>query len=135
MFNSFDPCNSSCYTNFKCHRNDHNWNGNRCDIQCPNTNSHVHEFTGSTRLNTVGPPHNHRFAGVSGAAIPRGNSHVHLIRTNTDNTTHFHQINVYSGPAISVGNGRHVHFVSGNTSFVFGHDHNFINATLIEQPN
>jgi hypothetical protein len=96
---------------------------------------HVHEFTGSTRLSNTEPVHNHRFAGISGPAIRTGNSHVHLISTRTDSTNHFHEINVFSGPAINIGNGRHIHRVSGNTSFVFGHLHSFINATLIERPN
>lgn len=124
MFNSFFPC----------HRPDHCCKFDHCEIIIPER-THVHEFTGSTRFNENGPLHNHRFAGVSGPAIPTGISHVHLIRTNTDNTNHFHQINVYSGPAIPVGNNRHVHFVTGRTSFVLGHDHRFINATLIEEPN
>jgi len=124
MFNFFDPwCQPHCCQH-DCR-----------DIQKPPFRNHVHEFTGSTRFNENGPLHNHRFAGVSGPAISTGNSHVHLIVTNTDNTNHFHQINVHTGPAINVGNGRHVHFTNATTSFVLEHNHRFINATLIEQPN
>ncbi|APQ74068.1 YmaF family protein [Clostridium botulinum] len=102
---------------------------------CKERQTHVHEFLGSTRLAEIQTePHNHRFAGVSGQAIRSGNSHVHRITTNTDFFNHFYMINVLSGPAIPVGNGRHVHFVSGVTSFNDGHRHEFIFATLIEAP-
>jgi len=104
---------------------------------CREKQTHVHEFLGSTRLAEVDDPedvHNHRFAGVSGEAIKRGNSHVHNIKTNTDFFDHFHMIDVTTGPAIPVGNGRHVHFVSGVTTLNDGHRHEFIFATLIEAP-
>ncbi|ACA54628.1 hypothetical protein FDC45_11395 [Clostridium botulinum] len=102
---------------------------------CEEMQTHVHEFLGSTRLAEIQTePHNHRFAGVSGQAIRSGNSHVHRITTNTDFFDHFHMINVLTGPAIPVGNGRHVHFVSGVTTVVDGHMHEFIFATLIEAP-
>ncbi|WP_434293367.1 YmaF family protein [Clostridium botulinum] len=102
---------------------------------CEEKQTHVHEFLGSTRLAEIQTePHNHRFAGVSGEAIRRGNSHVHNIRTNTDFFDHFHMIDVTTGPAIPVGDGRHVHFVSGVTTCVDGHRHEFIFATLIEAP-
>lgn len=96
---------------------------------------HVHEFLGSTKLAEKGDErHNHRFAGVSGEAIPKNGSHVHKICTNTDFFDHFHRIEDVSGPAIRVGEGRHVHFVSGVTTLVDGHRHKFIFATLIEAP-
>ncbi|MGG1663540.1 YmaF family protein [Brevibacillus sp. NRS-1366] len=96
---------------------------------------HVHEFLGSTRLAEEGDErHNHRFAGVTGQAIPRGNSHVHIIRTNTDFFDHFHQVRIVTGPAIPVGNGKHVHFVKGSTTFEDGHVHVFRFATLIQKP-
>ena len=104
---------------------------------------HVHEFLGSTRIfgeNTI-VAHNHRFAGVSGEAIPckdgKGReSHVHRIVTRTDNyNDHFHVIDVTTGPAIPVGNGaRHVHYVFACTRDSNGHKHMFRVATLIENP-
>ena len=98
--------------------------------------SHVHDFLGSTQIaepNT--DPHNHRFAGISGEVIPIGNNqHVHELVTRTDfYEDHFHNICVRSGPAIRV-NDRHVHFVSGTTTEVDNHEHDFIFATLIENP-
>ena len=97
--------------------------------------THVHEFLGSTKLEDEnGNIHNHRFAGVSGEAIPERKSHIHKIRTRTDVFDHFHEIEVSTGPAIDVRNGKHVHFVKGETTFNDGHDHDFQFATLIESP-
>ena len=39
-----------------------------------------------------------------------------------------------TGPGIPVGNGRHVHFVEGYTTFNDGHEHEFQFATLIDDP-
>ena len=97
---------------------------------------HVHEFLGSVMIaERKEDPHNHRFAGVSGQAIPYGRSHIHKIETKTDfYEEHFHNIFEKSGEAIPVGKGRHVHFVKGETTFNDGHRHDFIVATLIEDP-
>ncbi len=105
---------------------------------CPHKQqTHVHEFLGSVKIAEANiDPHNHRFAGVSGEAIPIGNNnHVHDIKTRTDfYEDHFHEIIVRSQPAICVGNDRHVHFVCGTTTEVDDHVHDFIFATLIEDP-
>ncbi|MCQ6560603.1 YmaF family protein [Paenibacillus mendelii] len=98
---------------------------------------HVHEFEGSTQLAEEGDDrHNHRFAGVSGQAIPVGNTHVHDIKlSNTDFFDHFHRLRrIRTGPAVPVGNGKHVHFVTGQTTLVDGHVHRFKFATLIQSP-
>lgn len=97
---------------------------------------HVHEFQGSTKLACMDCTiHNHRFAGVTEEAIPRGRSHVHRLRTNTDFfEEHFHEICDTTGPAIYVGNGKHVHFVKGRTTRRDGHTHEYNLATLIEAP-
>lgn len=109
-------------------------NCNRDDEQ-----THVHEFLGSTRIveDDNCEFHNHRLAGVTGEAIPinNGRNHYHNINTRTDFfEDHFHEVNVRTGPAIRVGNGRHVHFVYATTRTRDGHRHNFILATLIENP-
>ena len=98
--------------------------------------THVHEFLGSTKLAPKGElRHNHRFAGVTSEAILKGDSHVHAILVNTDFFfNHFHEVGVETGPAIDVGYGKHVHFVKGKTTLNFGHVHEFIFATLIEDP-
>jgi hypothetical protein len=100
---------------------------------------HVHEFLGSTEFAEEGNDrHNHRFAGVSGEAIRRGNSHIHCIKTRTDTTEdHFHEICEQTGPAIFIDDGsgcKHIHFVEGRTSREDGHRHGFQFATLIEDP-
>nr|WP_248928171.1 YmaF family protein [Paenibacillus hamazuiensis] len=99
--------------------------------------THVHEFLGSTKLAEQGADrHNHRFAGVTGQVIPVGNSHVHEIDlTRTDFLNHFHKLKkIRTGPAIPVGNGKHVHFVTGTTTLNDGHKHRFNFATLIQKP-
>ncbi|MBH5320122.1 YmaF family protein [Paenibacillus sp. GSMTC-2017] len=98
---------------------------------------HVHEFEGSTQLAEEGNDrHNHRFAGVTGQAIRVGRSHVHEINlSNTDFLNHFHNLKkIVTGPAIPVGNGKHVHFVKGQTTLNDGHVHQFKFATAIQAP-
>jgi hypothetical protein len=109
-----------------------------------NNDGHVHEFLGSTML--AAPPnrrnllHNHRFAGVSGPAIPVRNSHVHVIKARTDFfLNHTHGLRVVSGLARPVFDENHqeighVHGFSGTTTVNFMHDHEFKGATLIEDP-
>ena len=97
--------------------------------------THVHEFLGSTKLAEQGDDrHNHRFAGVTGEAIPKGDSHIHEISTNTDFFDHLHRVRIETGPAIPVGNGKHIHFVRGVTTRDDGHVHVFNFGTLIESP-
>jgi hypothetical protein len=109
-------------------------NGN---AHCPEKRqTHTHEFEASTKLAEEGDDrHNHRFAGVTGEAIPIGyGNHKHEIFTRTDFFGHFHFIKIETGPAIPVGCGKHVHLVRGFTSVNDGHYHEFIFATLIEEP-
>lgn len=112
----------------------YNAKGHRPDPD--NSQSHVHEFLGSTRLAEQGDDrHNHRFAGVTSEVIPSGNSHVHAILVNTDFfRNHHHELGVITGPAIDVGNGKHVHLATGVTTVDDGHNHSFIFATLIQDP-
>ena len=109
------------------------------DIDTIEGQTHVHEFLGSTLLAAPRGKkellHNHRFAGVTGEAIPTLGSHKHKINARTDYFGHYHELkDVFTGPAIKVGNGKHVHFVEGETTFDDGHDHAFQFATLIESP-
>lgn len=98
---------------------------------------HVHEIVGSAEIaeeNT--DPHNHRFATVSGEAIPLGNGdHVHEVCFRTDfYENHFHEFHGRSGGAIDVGGGRHVHFADAQTTQEDGHRHRFRVAALIQDP-
>ena len=95
---------------------------------------HVHEFEGSTRLaEEQNERHNHRFAGVTGEAIPTGSGkHKHEFCGNTDFfEDHHHMIKGCTGPDINVGGGKHVHFVDSCTTVVDNHKHHFQFATLI----
>jgi hypothetical protein len=101
------------------------------------TQTHVHEFLGSTKLAELEEdPHNHRFAGVSREVIQCGNNHhEHQIKTRTDfYEDHFHEICVQTEQDIDVGDEKHVHFVSETTDESEGHTHDFVLATLIENP-
>lgn len=110
----------------------------------PEPQTHVHEFTGSTMngapVNRLDLLHSHRFAGVSGEAIPCGHSHVHRLATRTDfYISHFHTIDVLSGPAIPIYDENnvligHTHGFTGATSVDAAHSHVFKVATLIEDP-
>ena len=136
-FNEFDENSFRFFNNNECDR-DRDRDRDR-DKDCDRDRReqrHVHEFQGSTRLACMDCTiHNHRFAGVTEEAIPRGRSHVHRLRTNTDFfEEHFHEICDTTGPAIYVGNGKHVHFVKGRTTRRDGHTHEYNFATLIEAP-
>lgn len=116
-------------------------NTHQCNAQ---VQEHVHEFQGSVMLDN--PPdspelvHNHRFAGITGPAIPSKDSHFHIICTNTDFFfNHFHALEVMTGLAIPIRDQDgniigHVHGASGTTSCNFFHDHEFRVATLIQNP-
>lgn len=95
---------------------------------------HVHEVLGSVQIAERDDPHNHRFATVSGEAIPVGNDHVHEVRFRTDfYDDHFHEYCGRTSTAIPVGD-RHVHFLESVTTENDGHRHNFRVATLIDNP-
>lgn len=102
------------------------------------TMTHNHEILGSTKMaEECEDRHNHRFAAISGRAIPLpGGNHVHELFTNTDFFSgHYHQIEGTSGPAIPVGEGKHVHFASARTTVDDGHSHMFVFSSLIEDPS
>ena len=102
---------------------------------CKKEQTHDHEFEGSTRLAELeDDPHNHRFAGVSGPAIPVKGGHVHKVKGRTDFFDHFHEFEATSYLQIPVGEGKHVHFVKTRTSVNDDHCHELIFATLIDAP-
>lgn len=99
-----------------------------------NSHSHVHEYEGSTHIaEEEEDPHNHRFAGVTGGAIPIGNGrHKHEFRSNTDFfEDHHHIICGFTGPDIQVSPDKHVHFVDSFTTVNDNHRHKLEFATLI----
>ena len=99
------------------------------------TQTHVHEIQGSTMIFPE-IPHNHRFAGMTGQVIPVGNNdHIHAFEMTTDFTEiHLHEVGGFTGTSIPVGNGRHVHFASGISTLNRGLVHEFVFATLIDDP-
>lgn len=108
---------------------------NNQNHNCPKQ-KHVHEIVGSTAvLDECCECHNHRFATVSGEAIPAGDSHIHEITFRTDfSDGHFHEFCGKSSPAIDVGGGKHVHFAKAFTEEADGHKHAFQAASLIDSP-
>lgn len=108
---------------------------NQNQIPDQNIPEHLHEFEGSTKLaEECEDRHNHRFAGVTSEMIVMGDNHVHGIFVNTDFLDHHHEIAAISGPAIDVGNNKHVHVFQSITTMDDGHFHDFIFATLIQSP-
>ena len=97
---------------------------------------HNHEVQGSTKISGCCEyAHNHRFATVFGDAIPCDGNHVHQVAFTTDSCDgHHHEFCGTTGPAIEVGCGRHVHFLKDCTSYDAKHKHEFIVATLLENP-
>ena len=111
---------------------------NMSDVNCKPNNqmplTHTHEVLGSVEIaERVEDPHNHRWATISGQAIPCGvNDHFHEVRTRTDfYEDHFHEICVKTGGMIWVGD-RHVHFLMGTTTVAENHQHDFRGATMID---
>lgn len=114
------------------------YNTNRSNEDCydhHDEQSHVHEVQGSVQIaEPREEPHNHRFATVSGEAIPSGRSHYHVVKFKTDfYEDHFHEFSGRTSGAITVGD-RHVHFLESVTEVSDGHVHRFRVATLIEDP-
>lgn len=102
---------------------------------CPEE-QHVHEILGSTYIaERCEDAHNHRFATVSGEAIPYKGSHVHNVKFSTDSYDgHRHEFSGQSSVAIPIADGKHVHYANANTSANDGHTHKFKLASLINNP-
>lgn len=112
-----------------------NFNTNTTDYYSCN-GQHVHEIIGSTVFEeSCEECHNHRFATMSGEAIPAEGSHFHNVKFHTDtHDNHFHE---FCGPttlAIPTGDGRHIHFIKDCTDEANGHTHEFRVASLINNP-
>lgn len=107
---------------------------------CDCRTTHVHEVLGSTQTednNCDCGQHNHRFATVTGEAEYRQGvrGHVHRVEFRTDTYEgHNHEFCGYTEGAVDVGEGRHIHLIKDETTVSNRHDHDFIVATLIENP-
>jgi hypothetical protein len=109
---------------------------NASEEWCREDQHHVHEVLGSVIIAEKGEePHNHRFAAMSGQAIPTGRGdHIHEVKFRTDFFGgHFHEFCGKTKGAIKVGD-RHVHFLEAETTIEDGHRHLFRAATLIDDP-
>ena len=97
---------------------------------------HVHEILGSTFIaERCEDPHNHRFATVSGEAVPHKGSHVHNVKFRTDTYDgHQHEFCGQTSVAIPIDDHRHVHFLKSTTAPADRHTHEFRFATLIDNP-
>ena len=97
---------------------------------------HVHELIGSTDFSQeCDQYHNHRFAAMSGEAIPSNGSHFHNVTFRTDtHEDHFHEFCGPSSLAIPTGDGRHIHFANGCTKSADGHVHRVRVVSLINNP-
>lgn len=97
---------------------------------------HVHEVLGSTKIaGCCNNAHSHRFATVSGEAIPCEGGHVHEVRFRTDSCDgHIHEFCGTTSKEIEVDCSHHVHVIEDRTSKNADHVHKFVVATLIENP-
>lgn len=97
---------------------------------------HNHEIIGSTNFSGCGnDAHNHRFAAMTGDAIPFAGSHIHHVTFTTDTSgEHHHEFCGKTDPAIYIGSGHHVHLVKAGTSAAEGHQHSFSASVLLEDP-
>ena len=104
-------------------------------LGCKEKQKHVHEVQGSVKI-AGEDPHSHRFATVTGEAIPYGaHDHIHELFFRTDYyDDHYHEFKGKTGCAIKVDENRHVHYIESITSVDDGHRHAFEAATLIENP-
>lgn len=103
--------------------------------KCNEKQKHIHEVQGSVKI-AGEDPHSHRFATVTGEAIPYGtNDHIHEVCFRSDfYDDHYHEFKGKTGCAIKVDEDRHVHYIESVTSVDDGHRHGFEAATLIENP-
>lgn len=94
---------------------------------------HVHTYL--TEAN-VASGHQHTIVGVSAPARIIKESHIHCIRIRTsflshDNheCSHWHWVDIMTGPAIELCNDNHMHYFCGTTSTDDGHCHTFDGIT------
>lgn len=97
--------------------------------------SHVHEILGSVQIGELQEdPHSHRFATVTGEAIPYGMDHYHEVLFTTDFfREHYHEFHGNTTTSIPIEN-THVHYLESSTTMNDGHAHGFKVVTLISDP-
>ncbi|MTI79662.1 MAG: hypothetical protein FH758_02095 [Firmicutes bacterium] len=84
--------------------------------------AHVHDHTGITSCNDK---HCHVHPGVTGPAMPCGDSHYHkIVGATTFRDNHYHEYNAKTSPAVQLPGGYHTHYGEFKTTYVDGHIHN-----------
>lgn len=128
------------YNNYGSYNNQSNENQNQTN-EYQNVNNkretHNHEFQSSVDYvkDDEGIEHSHHIAGFTGPSIRYGQSHVHKVNVFIDTSSHhYHEISDTTGPALYVNGRKHVHLLSGKTSYDDGHVHEFYFLTLVEEP-
>lgn len=108
----------------------------KSECQSCSKSQHNHEVVGSTKISgCCNDAHNHRFAAITGNAIPFAGSHIHQVAFTTDTCEgHHHEFCGKTDPAIYIGSGHHVHLVKASTSAAAGHQHSFAASVLLEDP-
>ncbi len=103
------------------------------DLKTIEIQYHVHEFQGYLKM--ADDHHYHRFAAVTGEAIPVDkNDHIHEVVFRTDYINgHYHEYIGRTSGAIVIGD-RHVHCIDTFTREAAGHKHAFRMVTLIHDP-
>lgn len=92
---------------------------------------HVHTFSAIT---FVADEHQHTITGVTAPARRTGQSHFHRIQVrtsffSTEETGHWHWVDLMTGPASDAIDGSHIHSCSGITSLDDAHAHSLVSVT------
>lgn len=102
--------------------------------QCNHRRQHTHEICAGLEFAGAGAEmHSHRCKAMlfGTQSMPCG-GHRHQVSIQTNFCGHNHRITGECGPAIHVGNGKHVHFISGTSSCDNGHSHRHQFCTSID---
>ncbi len=105
--------------------------GNQTTAPERDSRNHNHTFLA---LTDVTRSHQHTIVGTTSPAIYANSSHVHKISVRTsyeprDGASHWHLVDVVTGPPIEVPGDEHIHYFDGETSYDVGHRHCFDNVT------
>ena len=100
--------------------------------QCNRRQQHSHEICAGFE-SAGSPSHTHRCkATLFGVQSMPCGGHRHQVSLQSNFSGHNHRLTGECGPAIFVGGGKHVHFISGNTSSECGHSHRYQFCTSVD---
>lgn len=97
-----------------------------------NNFTHNHEVQGLSSVNVMDcQAHAHRYNAVTRMSTNNGRNHTHEVEIDTvSELGHMHCFKGRTGPAIQLGNDRHVHCITGNFNRSMGHNHQFTLTTM-----